>query len=144
MNTLIIGYGNTLRNDDGVGVKTAEAIEAKNWPDTRVITSHQLTPELAEDIAGVEQVIFVDATLSECVDTRLQPLETLTEGRTFGHAETPESLLAFTRSIYGKNPLAYGVYIPAVNCEFGEELSEVTRAGMDKAIALIETLILSD
>jgi hydrogenase maturation protease len=144
MKILIIGYGNTLRNDDGVGVRTAEAIETKNWPDTRVITTHQLTPELAEDIAGVDRVIFVDATLSECVDTRLQSLEIPTGWRFFGHAETPESLLAFTRSIYEKTPLAYGVYIPAVNCEFGEELSDVTRQGMDQAIALIETLIHPD
>jgi hydrogenase maturation protease len=44
---LLIGYGNTLRNDDGVGVRIAEIIAEENRPHVQVIATHQLTPELA-------------------------------------------------------------------------------------------------
>jgi hydrogenase maturation protease len=141
MKILIIGYGNTLRNDDGVGVKTAEFIETRNYPNTRVITTHQLTPELAADIAEVDRVIFMDAILTDDLNIQIKRLELNADRASLGHAESPESLLNFTRSIYGKTPIAYGVYIPATNCEFGEEFSEVTREAMKKAIAAIEALI---
>lgn len=144
MNILIIGYGNTLRGDDGVGVRVAEIIEGKNYPNTRVISVHQLTPELAEDIAGSDLVIFVDAVFSDRPEIQIETLESSGDWKNLGHAENPSSLLAFTRSIYQKTPIARGVYIPAVNCEFGEELSEVTRKGMEEAIGAIEKIIRSD
>ncbi|MEG3437195.1 hydrogenase maturation protease [Pannus brasiliensis CCIBt3594] len=141
MNILIIGYGNTLRNDDGVGVRVAEIIEGKNYPDTRVITAHQLTPELSEDIAGCDLVIFVDAVFSDRPEIQIENLESSGDWKNLGHAENPRSLLAFTRSIYQKTPIARGVYIPAVNCDFGEELSEVTSKGMEGAIKAIGEII---
>ena len=61
--TLIIGYGNTLRQDDGVGRYLAEQIAEEQWPECQVLSVHQLTPELAASIAEVEQVIFIDAVL---------------------------------------------------------------------------------
>jgi Ni,Fe-hydrogenase maturation factor len=59
---LVIGYGNTLRRDDGVGVRAAELIAADpRLAHARVLAVHQLTPELALDIGAVSLVIFVDA-----------------------------------------------------------------------------------
>ena len=34
---LVIGYGNTLRGDDGVGPRVAEAIEKLNLPGVRTL-----------------------------------------------------------------------------------------------------------
>jgi Ni,Fe-hydrogenase maturation factor len=59
---LVIGYGNTLRRDDGVGVRVAEAVAADpRFAHVRVLAVHQLTPELALDIGSASLVIFVDA-----------------------------------------------------------------------------------
>ena len=57
---LIIGYGNTLRGDDGVGYKIAEIIEQWNINNITSLAVHQLTPDLAENIAQADTVIFVD------------------------------------------------------------------------------------
>ena len=46
---LVIGYGNTLRGDDGVGVLVADALEGWNQA-VRTLSVQQLTPELAADI----------------------------------------------------------------------------------------------
>jgi len=59
---LVIGYGNTLRRDDGVGVRAAEMMAADSrFADVEVLTVYQLTPELSLDIATASLVVFVDA-----------------------------------------------------------------------------------
>ena len=58
---LVIGYGNTLRSDDGVGPRVAMAVASREWPGFNAIAVQQLTPELAEPLAAAELAIFVDA-----------------------------------------------------------------------------------
>lgn len=141
---LLIGYGNTLRNDDGVGVRIAEIIAEENLPNVQVIATHQLTPELAADIADASLVIFVDAVLSNQTDIRIEKLAAVTEWNNLGHAESPASLLALTQAIYQQTPRAWGIFIPAINCEFGEELSTITQKGLTKAIKAIRKIITSE
>ena len=50
--TLVIGYGNELRGDDAVGPLVARTAESWQRPGLRALAVQQLTPELAEDIAG--------------------------------------------------------------------------------------------
>lgn len=57
---IVIGYGNTLRSDDGAGQKVAEILASWHLPQVRSISVHQLTPELAAPIAEAELAIFVD------------------------------------------------------------------------------------
>ena len=61
--SLVIGYGNTLRGDDGVGQKVAEVIASLGLSGIRALSCHQLTPELADPISEVRMVVFVDATV---------------------------------------------------------------------------------
>jgi hydrogenase maturation protease len=49
--TLIIGYGNPLREDDGVGWQVADQLLKNSEGSIKVLTAHQLTPELAEPIS---------------------------------------------------------------------------------------------
>lgn len=60
--TLIIGYGNPLRGDDGLGWHVAQRLAAV-LPQhrARIEVCHQLTPELAEPISRADLVIFIDA-----------------------------------------------------------------------------------
>jgi len=62
--TLIIGYGNAFRQDDGVGLKVATEAQTLGFSKTRSLLCHQLTPELAATIAEVDRVIFVDAGIN--------------------------------------------------------------------------------
>ena len=48
---LVIGYGNTLRNDDGVGPRVAEALEALQLPGVRTLSCALLAPETAEPVS---------------------------------------------------------------------------------------------
>ena len=81
---LIIGFGNCLRGDDGAGCRIARKLD--NYfhqdPDVRVIGAHQLTPEMSEDIAGSEFVLFLDAAVGEHPGKSTTPRSC--------HARTPE------------------------------------------------------
>ncbi len=63
---LIIGYGNSLRRDDGAGLVLAQRL-AEQWKKdghaVRLLLTHQLMPEMALDLAesDVAGVLFVDA-----------------------------------------------------------------------------------
>lgn len=57
---LLIGLGNMLRGDDGVGPYLAERA-AGQWPQLRVRGVHQMTPELSSDLAEARRVLFIDA-----------------------------------------------------------------------------------
>ena len=49
---LVIGYGNPLRGDDGIGWSAANALAEGMQDDrVRIVACIQLTPELAESIA---------------------------------------------------------------------------------------------
>ena len=60
---LIIGYGNRMRSDDAVGAEAADRLaEAyRDDPRVRVISSHQLMPEMAREIAEAEFLLLLDA-----------------------------------------------------------------------------------
>ena len=58
MKPLVIGYGNSLRGDDGAGPYAARLLQNMNdeggWD---IVACHQLTPELAETISRASLVI---------------------------------------------------------------------------------------
>jgi hydrogenase maturation protease len=64
MKTLIIGYGNTLRGDDAIGLLAIEALENTGLPpEIELLTCLQLTPELAEELAFCDRAIFICASV---------------------------------------------------------------------------------
>ena len=60
---LLLACGNSLRQDDGVGLRIAEAAE-QLFPASRlrIVAAQQFTPEMAAELAATELVIFVDAS----------------------------------------------------------------------------------
>jgi hydrogenase maturation protease len=140
INYLIIGYGNTIRGDDGAGYQIAEAVAQWNFSHVQSLAVHQLTPDLAEAVAQAKTVIFVDAvaTLSEVKIEQLRP----NYATSFtGHYADPRSMLALTRTLYKVLPTAYRILIPAVDFSFGDTLSPVTRKSVDFALVKIKQLV---
>lgn len=93
--TLMIGYGNTLRSDDGAGQKVAEAFFDQE--NITAIATHQLTPELVEDLVQVEQVYFIDAAPIETVT--IKPIQRRDNEHNFGHFIDPKSLQFSSRNL---------------------------------------------
>jgi hydrogenase maturation protease len=131
---LVIGYGNTLRGDDGVGYQIAETVTEWQIPRVRSIAVHQLLPELAAAIADVDIVMFIDAiavinSLPANINiTRLAPDPEATFST---HVITPQLLLSLAQRLYGKTPDTYLLTIPAVDFTLGNTLSLLTITGQD-------------
>jgi hydrogenase maturation protease len=137
---LVVGYGNTLRRDDGVGVKVAEAVAALNLPGVNVITRHQLVPELASVLSRARAVIFVDAAAAAESDLEPRQVEAGNDGKILAHAADPRSLLALSRQIFGRCPPAWCLAIPVQDFGFGEGLSAQAEAGLEPAVQRIRQL----
>ncbi len=69
---LVIGYGNTLRGDDGVGPRVVEAIEKLNLPGVRTLVCQQLSPEYADPVSRAHTVVFVDAAVDAPREVQLR------------------------------------------------------------------------
>lgn len=141
---LVIGYGNTLRSDDGAGVIVATQV-AELSPASRqapeVIVTHQLTPDLAESIASAAQVVFVDAYAADQRDAGLR-IERLSNAdaqpaSALDHHSDPAALLSLVDRVFGKRPEAWVVGIPAFRFEIGESVSPATARRIDEAVALL-------
>lgn len=139
---LVIGYGNDLRGDDGVGQRVAETISAQNPPQVTAIAVPQLTPELAELLTTVELAIFVDVYPSDDrQDIQVSRLEPLPTSMLMAHTSDPRSLLALTVAIYGQCPPAWLVAIPGIDFELGDPISPLAESASAIAIQDIDRLI---
>lgn len=139
-NLLVIGYGNTLRRDDGVGPRIAEAVGRMNLPNVHVLICQQLSPELADPVSRAEAVIFVDAAVDAPRDVQLRRLEPNKSSQLMAHAADPRTMLALARDVFGHAPEAWWLTIPAADTGFGEDLSPQTEAGFHTALQRIRAL----
>jgi hydrogenase maturation protease len=144
---LVIGYGSTLHSDDGVGPRIAEAVADWHASHITAVACTQLTPELAEPIAGSDEVIFVDAALKPIKPhnprrsfgiVRLRPAQNAYElGQHFGD---PRTLLALSQHLYGAHPRAWLVTVPGTNFGLGVALSPRTQRGMGEVLEYLQSL----
>ena len=145
---LLIGWGNPLRGDDGVGQAIAAAVERWGQPQLEVVEAVQLTPELAPLLAAARRVLFVDAEAGAAAITggwRLEPVPPLEPGVTtaawssqpLSHHASPAVLLMLAETLYGRRPPAWQLLVAAHACGFGSGLSPGTEALLPGALAAV-------
>ena len=146
---LVIGIGNPLRGDDGVGALLAEQAAVLTAADpggsVAVRSVQQLTPELAEELAQVEQVLFIDAWQAPAgAVPQLRPLSPAGPGSgacegasSDSHRLEPAALLAVSQVLYGRAPRAHLLQVPAQVFEHGTALSAGLRAALPQARQLL-------
>ena len=131
---LVIGYGNTLRRDDGVGPKVAEAVADLSLPGVRTLACPLLTPELAEALSQARVVVFVDAAVDAPREVQRRPLAPATSSQVMAHAANPATLLALARDVFGHAPEAWLITVPAQDLGIGDELSPLAQHGFEQAV----------
>ncbi len=153
-NTLLIGYGNPDRGDDGVawhllnlilkenGCKeddlfSSDIIHVRDGLD--IWFNFQLLPEMAETVAGYERVVFIDAHTGEVKEEiSLVPVKPEFQNSPLTHHFTPSSCLALAQSLTGKYPEAWLLSVRGYEFAFSRELTAQTRALVEKAFRLLE------
>jgi hydrogenase maturation protease len=153
--TLIIAYGNRDREDDGAGWHILDklalqlGLETPQFPGEQVTTSDgkltllylfQLLPEMAEDIADYDQLIFIDAhnspNLPNLVFEQVSPDQTHSA---FTHHMAPGELLAIAQILGKKLPLSWILSVRGFSFRFARTLSEETSEIVDQAFSRLLT-----
>jgi hydrogenase maturation protease len=145
---LVIGYGNPLREDDGVGQRAAELLETQVASGKiEVLRCRQLTPELSLKLANASIVVFLDAAMS--VDGPLDngaldrepsgiPCAAVPTGseNAWSHHLSPHQLMRFTQQLWGSAPPAFLIAGRVRRTDWGVGLTadgERTAADMARA-----------
>lgn len=149
---LVVGFGNALRTDDGVGWAVAERLSTDpRLEGATVIARHQLTPELALDVSRAAGVIFVDAShgppAGEFTIERLDPSGG--GAAPSSHQVSPVSIVQLALELYGQAPAVHLVSVGVASVEAGDRLSPVVEASIpriaDAVVALaIEAVVVAD
>ncbi len=148
-NTLIIGYGNADRQDDGAGwhilKRLAERLgqDVPDEPgegidvdsdivDLRFIL--QIYPELAETISHYDRVCFIDAHTADIPEeVSWIELEPEYEKSPLTHHMSPKTVLSISAAIYKRVPEAILVSVRGFSFQFERTLSPKTAALVEKA-----------
>jgi hydrogenase maturation protease len=133
--TLILGWGNPGRRDDGLGPALAAAVAAAAPTGVTVDSDYQLQVEDAAELARHRRVLLVDADRAGEEPFTLRRLAPGGGGIGFSsHSVTPQALLALSRDLFGAAPETWLMGIRGYEFdEFGEGLSP--RAGDNLAAA---------
>jgi len=144
MRTLVLGYGNPGRQDDGLGPAVAAGIEGLGWPGLTAHDNYQLNIEDAVDVAEHDVVWFVDAAKvgpsPYCVRD-LSPASTI---EFTSHIMRPEAVLAIAGQCYDRFPRAFLLAIRGYQFEFVEALTPGAAENLDVALTMLKARIGAD
>lgn len=147
LRALVIGYGSPIRGDDAIGPLAAEQLATGPVPDgVRVLSRHVLTAELAEDLAGVDRVVFLDATVDGPPgEVRVRELGPDARAvSTMAHFHDPRELLAWCETLYGRKPQAWLVSVAGQSFDYASyRLTPCAEAAVAAMIAEVRRLIAS-
>ncbi|MGD0907957.1 MAG: hydrogenase maturation protease [Candidatus Acidiferrales bacterium] len=143
--SLVIGYGNPLRGDDGVGWRVAATFEAlQEELEIEVMTCQQLVPEFAERVSHAKTVYFVDAAHAGVPgEWTCRPVQADYATSAILHFATPGALLATAQKLYGTVPKAYLFTVCGASFDFGDELSAGVARAVPSVAAAIENHVMA-
>jgi hydrogenase maturation protease len=151
----IVGYGNPLRGDDGVGQEVAMALlQQKNsvggLASATITCAHQLLPEMVLDISRSRFAVFIDAAHDgrpggsvslQLLDELREPGPCQPSGASCWEDFTPANLLALSRCLFGSAPGGAVVTVGVVAFGLGTGLSPQVQAAIPRAAAAVRLAI---
>ncbi len=157
MKTIVVGLGNPLLGDDGVGWRVAEEVKQQLGDHSAVtVECYSLSGlSLMEQLIGFDRVILIDSLNTGrheqgvVVTFTLNSLEDLTYGHSASaHDASLKTALGVGRSMGERLPADRDVHVVAIEAqhvyEFKEELSPAVAASVsvavDKVCELLKTL----
>ena len=151
--TLVIGYGNPDREDDGVAWHILQGVaryfdipfpsslseELVNiHPNLQFMFDLQLIPEMSYEMSDFSRICFVDAHTGALEnDLNIQKLERKFQNSPLTHHMTPQTILSILDTAFHHQPEAILVSVRGYQFGFTNELSSRTNQLAEKAIDYI-------
>ena len=145
---LVLGVGNPLRGDDGVGIELVRRL--RNHFGDALACQELLAPDvvLAQRIAAFDHLVIIDALAEEAdAPYRLLDLAPAPASRPVGglisHCFDWPAILALAEALYGRCPKARVLGISAAFFGLCETLSPFCRSNADSAFDFLVSLCVS-
>jgi hydrogenase maturation protease len=137
---VVIGFGNTLRKDDGAGVYAAERVAAEVGG-VDVFVLQELTPELALSLSGRDLVVFVDAS-TRASELTIRTVAGASGARHPDHALLPDDIVSLCGGLFPPAPRSVlSIEVPAFDCAFGETMTPAAERMVDLCVDLIRDIL---
>jgi len=152
---LLVGYGNLDRGDDGIAWHILyrfarmnhlkldrEEYEVGIFSISTLLDglfNLQLIPEIAEDLANYQKVVFIDAHTGEIEEPiHIEMVKPIFQNSPLTHHFTPSSCLSLCKELYGKTPQAILLSVHGYQFNFSHSLSPRSKRLIPSACMHIE------
>jgi len=140
--TIVIGYGNPGRQDDGLGPAVITALTEMHLPNVTLDADYQLTVEDAAAVAEHDVVVFVDAAIDGPAPFSFRPIGPGEEATFSSHSVPPETVLRLAIDLFGSHAEGYVLGIRGYDFdEFDEALSGRAASNLAEAVRFIESVL---
>jgi hydrogenase maturation protease len=151
--TIILGVGNPILCDDGVGIHVAEELKKQiNKPDVKIDTAFTGGMNLLDLLIDNDRAILIDAVKMK--NRKLGDIELLKIGELSAfHTGNPHDVslpqaLELAKRLgekrIPKDIKIVGINIGELSCEFGEELSNEIKKSVPKAVDIVKKEVEKD
>lgn len=152
MSILIVGYGNALCGDDGLGQEIAERLQEvfmkTDSEKLEILTMHQLDVVLSERISHFRRVMFIDAQTQlyqqPIVIQQLQPSEKQHSNNVVpfsAHHLHPLEILDLAHRLYNSSPEAWLIAVQGYQMELGAPISQAALQNAQLAVSAVCDLL---
>jgi hydrogenase maturation protease len=137
LKTLLIGVGNPLRGDDGIGHWICEQAAKWKLQHLHIRTMQQLHIDLLEELQNFSAVIIADASEQKAPAT-LEEVEGSESGYPSSHHADAATLRALHRNLYQQSTEWHALGVKATKFEMGQAISKETLANGALALQLLK------
>lgn len=136
---LLFGYGNPGRGDDALGPLVIERMNQLKLVNVTCLVDMQLLIEHATDLAGFDQILFIDADMSCREPFEFAAASAEKDSSYTSHTLTPAALLFIYQQVYQHvAPPAFLLHIRGYDFELGDVLSTRASVNLEAAIKQIQ------
>jgi hydrogenase maturation protease len=143
---LVVGYGNSLRGDDGIGWHAAGQMAGDpRLAGAEVLARHQLTPELATEVSRASLVVLVDASVDggapgsvsvRCIQPRGDP-----PPLAWSHHLDPAALAGLAGALYETAPPMVVVSVAGASLAVGDRLSPALQRALPRVVETVARVV---
>ncbi len=139
---LLIGIGNSARQDDGLGWDFLEQVEKAGFLKGNMLKKFQLNLEDAELISQYDRVIFVDATYNNLEKGySFEPCVAKSSADFSTHMLAPECTLYVCQQLYQQQLNAWILAIQGYAWELEEGMTPKAQENLQKAFKAFQDVI---
>lgn len=103
----IIGYGNSLRGEDAFGLDVIKELQNSGLKETKLISAHQLTPEMTLELQDADEIVFIDSCHDDKNPYALACSLVEQSSLNLSHHISPKTIIYMLKNLYAKNPDFY-------------------------------------